>query len=418
MAPNIDAKQITNLYGTNGFNTQGAINLAGSAIGGQSYGDIAWFSNAVQTMGNGTTEQKVQTGMNIVQKIVSAVIGAGIKEGAAAPVETAEHANKAKNVVEEQKNAQKKLQKDIEDINNKIEEQINQINAELEKIQETTEEASRKQEEVAAIQNQITAKQEELNTSDDKEGVLKEIQGLSDQLGTIITEIIALNNNVKEGNDKVDKVTKSIDTQTKNADNVAQQGQTDITNIKQQANLSDADASSDQQMSTQDKQAAIKLQAKAAAASSCTFGAGGAAYQADIIGFNSGSTIRNTGAIAVREFVKAGLGGLDTNLSMLTNFSNGIGNYTSEFTGCLGDYSTLADTLLGAITTIGSEMQTTEKIDESVENDLELLATNNNQNETNKSEENGDNSEENNDTNNVQLQTANIEIEEIETELA
>lgn len=406
MAPNVDAKQFMNLYGTNGFNVNGAINLAGSAIGGQSYGEIAWFSNAVQTMGNGTTEQKVQTGMNFVTKLVSLFTsGEGVKEGKKAETDVAKHTTDAQEVINNQKTAQDELQSKINKVNNEIEQHLEAIETELDQIADTGNEVSEKQEQVNEIYEKIEAKKAELETAttkEEKEAILEELQGLSGELSNIIAEIESLNNDKEESQDSAEEQEAQVENTTSEATDITSKGQEDIANIQNQGMQSLNNAAIDKQTGIQDTKAGTELEIKAASMTAGTFGFGAAKaaqMQLDATGFFTGAGIRTPGSLAISMLAQQGLGGLNNNFSMLTNFDNAIGSFTNSFANYLGDFNTQTEDLSGIISGFGSVDETAETINTAVENDREKI-----QNE---------NEEENN---NTELESSQIEVEDLETE--
>ena len=62
----------------------------------------------------------------------------------------------------------------------------------------------------------------------------------------------------------------------------------------------------------------------------------------------------------------------DINL-ILTNFENGIGQYTNLSSGYLGDFSNSYTNLTGMITTIGTQVNTTDSLTAAVKSDITTL---------------------------------------------
>ena len=411
MSPNLDAMQMMNMgmyYGTNGIDAQSAINMVGTAVGGQTYGEIAWFSNAIQTMSNGTAEQKAQTATNFVTKALSwFTSGMGVKEGQNAGTETAQHKAQAQQVIDNQKQEMDRINGEINNINSAIESHLDAINQEIKKLEETGEELTQQQQEAKAKQEEITRKQEELtNATDDEQkvAILQEILTLTGELKTIVESITSAQDVADESNEVVENNNGEIENLAGQAGELVTTGIDNIPQGISEGMAALAEGQSDIKTGTEDTTSAIKLEAKAAATTGATLGFGsGAASQMllDAAGFHTGSAARFSGGTAVLNLASTGIGNWNSTLPILTNFENAIGQYTSLSTGYLGDFSLNFDNYTNLITTIGSQATSVDTLETAVETDITRLES---QPET----------EEGEGSSNSELQSDKVEIEEIE----
>lgn len=409
MTPNLDAMQMMNMgmyYGTNGIDAQSAINMVGTAVGGQTYGEIAWFSNAIQTMSNGTAEQKAQTATNFVTKALSwFTSGMGVKEGQNAGTETAQHKAQAQQVIDNQKQEMDRINSEINTINTEIEARLDAINEAIQHLEETGEELTAQQQEAKEKQEEITRKQEELQSAtDDKQkvAILKEIQGLTGELKAIVETMTAAEDVIDESNEIVENNNGQIEDLSGQAGEVITAGNETVSNGVSEGMAALANGQSDLKTGTEDTTAAIKLEAKAAATTGATFGIGaGAASQmlADAAGFHTGSAARFSGGAAVLSLASTGIGNWNNTLPILTNFENSIGQYTSLSSGYVGAFTPSYENFIGMITTIGSQTTSIDTLNTAVENDITTLE---NQPEVEGEEKS------------PELQSENVEIEEIE----
>lgn len=202
--PNIDATQIMNLYGTNGFNAQGAINLAGSAIGGQSYNEIAWFSNAMMS---GTTEEKIQSGTQFGFKFLMSLFGSNEQNEIAS--ETAKNEAQASNIEAARQNAAEKTQQAVEQITSSIEANIENLQNLLATIEEKNEEKEEYQQQIQTCLQTIETNEQILNdpnaSKEEKAAALQAISGvsatiteLSGKINDLIESIETFNTEVTE----------------------------------------------------------------------------------------------------------------------------------------------------------------------------------------------------------------------------
>lgn len=410
-APNLDAMQMMNMgmyYGTNGIDAQGAINMVGTMVGGQTYNDIAWFANSIQSLGNGTPEQKAMTIQMGVSKLLSWFSsGMGVKEGnTTAPTETAQHKKAAQDVIDTQKQEMDRLNSDITAINNEIQERLDAINQEIQEIEANGKELTEQQKAAKAKQEEINKKQEELNnasTDEEKVRILNEILTLSGELKTIVETMTSATDSLKTSNDEVESSDNDINELTEQAGNVVITGTDAVSQGVSDGVAALSNGQSDLQISGQDTKAGIQLEARAATTAIGTFGLGSGQatqMQLDATGFFTGAASRLSGGTAVLSLSNLGIGNWNNTLPLLTNFENGIGQYTSLSSGYVGDFSNNYTSFMDMITTIGSQTSSMDNLETAATSDITVLE---NQPET----DNGEASDKN-------LQTNQVKLEEIE----
>ncbi len=381
-APNLDPMQMMNMYtyGANGFDAKNMINMFGSQIGGQSYNDIAWFANSIETLGNGTPQQKAQTIQMGINKLFSMFAsGMGVKEGKNSSVETDTHRASAQQVIDNQKQEMNRLEGEINTINTEIESRLDIINQEIQNIETQGEKLTEQQEAAKAKQEEISKKQEELNSAtsnEDKVRILNEILTLTGELKAIVENITSNADSLNESNDIVESNNSEIENLASQSTDVITTGTDNISQGISAGTASLAEGQSDLQISGQDTKAGTELQIKAAGTALGTLGFGSAQaaqMELDAAGYFTGAGNRATGGAAVLGLANNGIGSWNNMLPVLTNFENGIGQYTNLSSGYLGDFSNSYTNLTGMITTIGTQVNTTDSLTAAVKSDITTL---------------------------------------------
>lgn len=377
MAPQVNGSSELNMYLTQ---AQGMFGQLAPAIGGEA----STYVNSVFTVGNsfeGLTseddQQKASAIQNIMNNVMSLINSIASNEAQAAKREvqnnkaTARGQNKT---IEDQRTA---LNQQIGQIGGEISAQTEIVNGAVQELTEAQKNIQEKQEQINEIITQIQAKQNELAGITDPEKqaeILSEIQGLSGQITSIASSISTLTSTVETASTRVEDAAATIEDAKGNAIEIQQEGTAEITeNAQKSAQLTHTSIKTNT-TGVVNTTTGEGLQVAAETASSNIFTAGTApdlfikANDQKLAGSE-----RTRGAITNLQTIMQGIGGLNDNASILTNFEHSVGGALNSFKTAIGTWNQNLEptiTSLGSFSTIEGEVKT---LDEKVKEDLETL---------------------------------------------
>ncbi len=382
-------------------------------------GNLLNGSTSGTTSSSGTssdnTANTIQTTINKVMSLIDKITN---QEAKAASNEIKKNKQAADELKKEQENAKAELSQNIENIEAEIATENETVINSTASLEEVNEQLAEKQEQINEIVKQIEEQQQLLasaKTPEEKAAILGTIQGLSGQIGELVGNIGDLQEQVASLSQAVETSVTNIETAKGNAVTIQEDGEMKITQLVQEgANLVTTNTSSQVQGVT-NTVTGKALEAAAETASSNMFSASTAPqlYRAANDQSTAGQT-RTSGSLTNLQTVLQGIGGLQDNLSLLTNFETSIGNALSEFSGAVGSWNTAIDPIITSIGSFETVQSGNEELQAAVTSDLGSLgytAEVDEEGNVQLSKENGEESGIENGETPVALQTSEFDVQ-------
>ena len=185
-----NVSELNNLFAQINHVSNGSLSGTTLGQGFQSYNDIAWFANAINTASTeeATPEQKASAIQGMVQKALSIFEKIMGNEAQSAKKETDKETKASQELLEKSKNLEAELNGSLTDIQGNIESQTEIITEAQKLLEETQKSITEKQAQIEVIVKQIEEKQKELasaTTPEEKAAILAEIQGFAVSIAEI-----------------------------------------------------------------------------------------------------------------------------------------------------------------------------------------------------------------------------------------
>ena len=419
-------EQAKNLFEQNSGSTE--------ASKGSSYGDIAWFNEAISSYGattqiaTGDHNQKVNGIKNLVDTAMSLLSKLGASEAAKAKAEATKHKKAAAEYTKAGEEARAELEKNINEQSYFIEDQSSLVKESIGELGKANEQIQEKQEEINKIIQQINELQAQLagKTPEEQAQILGQIQTLSGQLATTAATIADVQETVENASAQVENAVTNIETAKGHIVEIQENGQMVIQELMQKG-VQELQKGFQRQVQGQVNEAtgtAAEKAAQATATSTFGIGAGAAAklYKVSFDQDKAGST-RKTSSAQNLQTVLAGIGKLGENVALLTQFETAIGGAMKDFNGYVGDWNTALEpviTSIGSFTGEEGVIATNEQLQEAVTVDLNTLGATVDEsgNVENKNTDNNKNEDSQNNEQLVkpELFTPNVKFKEFEVE--
>ncbi len=353
--------------GSSSFNAQDFFKL-GNILNGSS----SQFSG--NSVGNNQTASIIQNTINTVMSLINKIT---TQESKAASEEVKKNKKAADNLAKEQEKAKTELSQNIDNIEAQIITEKDTVINSTANLEEVSKQLQEKQEQLNALVKQIEEQQKALQTvktPEEKAKILGTIQGLSGQIGELIGSLGDLQDQVTTLSQAVENSVTNIETAKGNAVSIQENGEMQITKLVQEgANLVTQNTSTQVKGVTNNVTGA-SLQVSAEAASSNMFSAGAAAklYRAANDQSTAGQT-RTTGSLTNLQTVLKGIGGLQDNLTLLSNFKTAIGSSLGEFDSAVGEWNSSVTPVITSIGSFESVISGNEELKTAVTSDLSSL---------------------------------------------
>ena len=364
---------------------QGAFNgLGGTSVVGSSYLNSIWGAGQnIYTLAdqNTSSDQKANAMQGLLDKALSLIMSLAKNEAQKASKEVQEGAKKAEETEDKIKKQRTELSKNIDEINGEIEAENNNVQCAVETANDANEELKAKQEEITEKIKQIQALQAELATETNPQkqaDLLGYISNLSSQITSIITSISEIKETLKSCSEEVETAVKNIETARGNSVQLQENGSLQIQELVNEEATQVNDAT---RMGTEDaaKHYAIKTSAEALATESAvtsvfTFGVTTeVTEQATEVAIDQGiaANTKKIGGIANLRTLLQGIGGLQDNTQLLTQFKNSIGSSLESFNGLVGNWNSAIEPVITSIGSIESVSMT--ELNSAVATDLKTV---------------------------------------------
>ena len=370
-------KEIESLYGQlNGLTGGGLIT---------SYGDVAWFSQAlgigsdIEQIAQGDATQKANGVKSIVKRLVNIIEKFGNQEANNARKDVNKTSKKAEELNKKSQELEMKLEGDLTEVADSVTEQTEIITEANELLNETQKSIKEKQAEIQKIVEEIEAKQEALkNEKDPKKQaeLLAEIQGLAVQISTISLSI------VEDDQKTIDNLTEAVTNAVEDIDNatekmtvIEQDGTAQIVQLAQEGTETTTEVAKTAAEGTQNGVIAAEAQAAASAASSNVLTGTTVAPKLQQIASDQGtaSTTRLSSIASNTNRIAQGIGGLNNNVNILSQFKNSIGSALDSFACQIGSWDSVLTPVITSIGSIATTTEGVEELTEAVESDLDNI---------------------------------------------
>jgi len=369
-----------------------------TSLGGFS-GAQAWYSNGMDLwtyynqIKSDDKDQQAAATQGLIQKCQSWVMSLCANRSGEAEAQAKKNEAKGKQTEQKQQRTEAEINKDIEQANSDIAANLKTIEELSDKIKDAEEASKTLAESVQKVKDKIEQKQEELKTAkpEDKESILNELQGLSSDLASLSSEYKALSENTESLNSQKDEAQEQAEVLSEKKDEVVAEGQQKLDIVAMDA--IDLSKQNQQEMakSIEDKAAAARFGALAAAASSNPITAGEAAQLSrSAADATQASVERQSGAATVSGSIATTANGLNNTGGVIQNFGNGAVGSLSEQSNLIGEAESLLSPIItGAGSYVDSTKQTAENLNSAVSADLEVVQR---EKENEENDESGNNS--------------------------
>lgn len=347
------------------------------------YINSVWSTgNSIEQIASGDDNQKAAGIQQIINNVMSLVEKFTTGEAKAAKAEDKKNKAAAQKVVDDQQNAKTELETEIGNINSTIEAQLSTVSSEVENLTKLGEDLTEKQQEIQAIKEEIETKKAELEsaaTVEEKKAILEEIKGLSGQIAEILASLSDLSSQMEASAEVVENAQGSIETAYSEVQKVQKDGTQKIAEIGQQGAKQVQNNTQVAATGAQNKiyaQAAKAAAETASGASFISFGATSSAaakFNQIAIDQDSAAGTRIPGSVSNMSTVLQGIGGLQENLSVLTNFGNSIGNQFSDFSSVVGQWNSLSSQFIASIGSMELVQTGVDELRNTVDEDLAIL---------------------------------------------
>lgn len=420
-------EQAKNLFEQNSGSTE--------ASKGSSYGDIAWFNEAISSYGattqiaTGDHNQKVNGIKNLVDTAMSLLSKLGASEAAKAKAEATKDKKAAQKYTEEIDKAQADFEKNVEQQVGFVDDQSCLVKESIGELEKANEQIQEKQEEINEIIKQINDLQSQLagKTPEEQAQILGQIQTLSGQLATTAASIADVQETVENASAQVENAVTNIESAQEGIVALQEHGQ-QLVQEKVQQGVQEIQKNVQRQVQGKVNEATGTAAEKAAqTAGTATFGIGsGVAVKLYKVSFDQemAGTTRQTSSSQNLKTIMTGIGEFASVIpTLLTNHAQAIGNSMNEFNGYIGSWNTALEpviTSIGSFTGEEGVIATNEQLKEAVTVDLNTLGAtvDENGNVENKNTDNNKNedSKKNEQLVKPELFTPNVKFKEFEVE--
>ena len=355
---NIDFTSITNSVKNGKFDpTQLA-----TMVGGQSYSDIAWFSTALQTMENGSDEQKVKTVQSMLTKALNIFSDLSTNSSSEAD-QKIDNTNKAIDHNNKQAEATfDSVNKTLQSILSRCDgckADIDAALAEIEVLGGDSGAIANAQQQLQEKLKIIEAQKEILNNPDSD---AKARKTAIDTILNTVSAIYTLSDSVKEYKELLEKQTDIVNGATQEVDSLASQMQTvvedgvkdtqsameNVTAINTEVGQQQVESGEKTLLGGKQIAAGTEMEAGPQAVVTGATGAELIASGTDKV--NAGRKLMK-GAIDSFKLLGQSQSNISNGLSDFVNFSQGIGQYSTGILELAGAYNTSASEM---ITSVGS----------------------------------------------------------------
>lgn len=362
MTPNLDAMQMMNMgmyYGTNGIDAKSAIDMVGSMVGGQTYGNIAWFSNALQTLSNGSDEQKAYAVQSMVSKVMNIFSDLSTNSAQKADKTTSSNENAIKTNTQNAEETFKGISDTLQSLLDRCDADKLTIEAALEKIEELGGEKGK----IAEAQAQLEA---QLEIIDENKKILNNPEAKAEDRATAISAILAACGTIGNLVTTVQEFQSEIETQNEVVNAASEDLQEVSDLITETVNEGTQDIQSNLEEAARLTTANIQLQAdgiekgvfggKQVAAGTAmesgpqaiVTGSEGAQLIASGTDKIAAGTVLMKGAISGFAQIGQSVNGMAQGLSQFVNFANGIGQYNEGAQNLVGAYNLQSEAMITA----------------------------------------------------------------------
>jgi len=418
MAPGYGTYNLTTLRQLQGQFDQFGLNQFGGGCEVSSWFNSAFdVANSLEGITSSDSNQAASSVQNLINKALSLVEKLMGQEAQAARKEVKKNEEDAKKLGADAEKTKTAIMNDMNGIGNDIKEEQGVVEAATEEIKKAQEEIQKKQKEINEIIEKISKAKKDLakETNPAKQkALLKTIQGLSLQIATVTESMANIQQNVEDASKEVADSVSYIEALKGNAVEVQENGEMEIEQLGQKA-VNNAQANTQTQVKAKTNQVTAEGAKDAAQAASSNFLTGTSiapklyrvATDQELAG-----TTRNVGAAATLNTLLQGIGKINDNLSLLTQFNTSIGSALQGYADYVGgEWNTAMN---GVITSLGSfdgdnGLNTQiETLNSAVDSDIKTIDNVPAAKENNNKKETNDNNSDKESNNN--LATPNVEI--------
>lgn len=349
-----------------------------------SYGDIAWFSEA---LGIGADIEQIATSKdpnqqaNALKSIINDILNIakkfGNREKSTAVKETQDTAQKAQELNQKSRELGVKMEGKFEEVQASIEEQSQIVTDASELLTEAQAQIKEEEEKIAAIIKKIQEAQQKLTEEQDTKKqaeILAEIQGYAEEITTSTTAITNQQDTALDLKGAVDDATANVADATENMtvivkDGVAEIGQTVKEEGKLVGEVAETGVKGGENAAT-----AAALETASTITSSNMFTAAATPQIKQAALDQEGAATTRLGSIGTNSAkITAGIGTLENNASIMSQYTSTVGSALTKFTGLVGSWNMqLPATITSIGTAIALEGENTE-LKSKIPTDLEKL---------------------------------------------
>lgn len=377
MAPQVSGNTDINMYLQQ---AQGLFNQMGSNMGGEAstYLNSIWsVGGNIEGLTSGDDNQKASAIQGIMNNVMSLINSIASNEAQTARREVQNNndaARRQNKTIEDQRTA---LNQQIGQIGGEITAQTEIVNGAVQELTDAQKTIQETQKEINKIIAEIQAKQNELARTTDptkQAKILSEIQGLSRQITSAVSSISNLSSTIETASTRVEDAAATIEDAKGNAIEIQQEGTAEITEGAQKSAQLTKTSITTNSTGVVNTTTGEGLQVAAETAASNMFTAGKApdlfrkANDQKLAGSE-----RTRGAVTNLQTIMQGIGGLNDNTSILTNFEHSVGGALNSFNTAIGSWNDKLEptiTSLGSFRTIEGEIGS---LDNAVKEDLSSL---------------------------------------------
>lgn len=384
MATNtFDLTQLNNLYSQIDQLSGYSIGSTEFGKGMSSYNEIAWFGNAVNSLGSeeASAEQKAATVNQLVQKALSLFEKFANKEAKVAQQEVATQTKQTEDLLKKSQDLNMKLEGEFSDISSSIDAETAIVTEATEMIAETQKSLEEKQEEVNKLVSKIEEEQAKLAATNDPQEqaeILANIQGIATEISNIRVSIEAENEQLQNLTAAVEDTTKDIESATERMGVVEQDGIAQLQQLSQEEvqALTEVTTTSTTGATNEATGAAAEAAANAASTNIITGSSVAPKLHQLAQDQNAAGSTRLSSIAGNINRISQGIGTLSNNTQIIASFQTSVGGALDNYATQLGSWNTAVQPVITSLGSFANVAIGVEELNQSVESDLGVLGAN------------------------------------------
>ncbi len=359
--PGFDPMQIMNMgmYSANGVDANTIINAVGQQVGGQTYGNIAWFSNALQTLSNGSDEQKAYAVQSMVSKVMNIFTDLSTNNAQKADKTTGANEKAIETNTQNAEETFKGINDTLQALLDRCDADKLTIETALEKIEELGGEKGK----IAEAQAQLEAQLEIIDENkkilnnpetkpEDRTAAISAILAACGTIGSLVTSVQELQAEIETQNEVVATASEDLQEVSDLITETVNEGTQDVqSNLEEAARLTTENiqlqADSIEKSVLGGKQVAAGTAMESGPQAIVT-GSEGVQLIASGTDKIAAGTVLMQGAISGFSQIGQSVNGMAQGLSHFVNFANGIGQYNEGAQNLVGAYNIQSEAMITA----------------------------------------------------------------------